>query len=46
MVENFRTYYTTGIYAVIETSMILFFVVFLGWNVKLFFEKPKGVRGK
>lgn len=38
MVENLWTYYTTGYYAVLETIMIMGFVVFLGWNVKLFME--------
>lgn len=42
MIEKLWTYYTTGIYAVIETVMIGLFVVFLGWNIKLFVEKPKG----
>lgn len=33
------TYFTTGISAVIETGMIWFLIIFLGWNIKLFLEK-------
>lgn len=35
------TYFSTGFTAILETSMISFLVIFLGWNIKLFLEKPK-----
>lgn len=43
MTEGFFTYYTTGVYAVVEKLMIFFLIAFLGWNVRLFVEKePEG----
>jgi len=33
-------YYVTGGFMVLETGLIIMLVAFLGWNVKLYLEKP------
>jgi len=40
LIEIISDYNVTGGYMVLETGLILLLVAFLGWNVKLYLEKP------
>ena len=33
-------YYVTGGFMILETALIFLLVAFLGWNIKLYMEKP------
>ena len=41
LIEIISDYYVTGGFMVLETGLILLLVAFLGWNVKLYMEKPR-----
>ena len=40
LIEIISDYYVTGRFMVLETGLIFLLVAFLGWNVKLYLEKP------
>ena len=41
LIEIISDYYVTGGFMILETSLIMLLVAFLGWNVKLYLEKPQ-----
>jgi len=41
VVEILSDYYVSGGFMILETGLILLLVAFLGWNIKLYAEKPK-----
>ena len=41
LIATISDYYVTGVFMVIETTLIIILVAFLAWNVKLFMEEPK-----
>ena len=40
LIEIISDYNVSGGYMVLETGLIFLLVAFLGWNVKLYLEKP------